>query len=163
MTSKRITLELSAFLDSSQAQSLAGIAPAARRTIAERFLAASHEDLGRPPAELDGDQLFELLSVVLPSRFDPKDELARSVPAVVEAFLAHLSEQAVVIHAFEQRLALERGLEAFAEALARREGPRRRSQRESRPVEYGAERTGRNDPCPCGSGLKFKRCHGKQA
>ena len=19
---------------------------------------------------------------------------------------------------------------------------------------------GRNDPCPCGSGLKFKRCHG---
>jgi uncharacterized protein len=21
---------------------------------------------------------------------------------------------------------------------------------------------GRNDPCPCGSGLKFKKCHGKQ-
>ena len=20
---------------------------------------------------------------------------------------------------------------------------------------------GRNDPCPCGSGLKFKNCHGK--
>ena len=20
--------------------------------------------------------------------------------------------------------------------------------------------TGRNDPCPCGSGIKFKRCHG---
>jgi uncharacterized protein len=23
-------------------------------------------------------------------------------------------------------------------------------------------RAGRNDPCPCGSGLKFKRCHGGQ-
>jgi preprotein translocase subunit SecA len=22
-------------------------------------------------------------------------------------------------------------------------------------------RTGRNDPCPCGSGKKFKQCHGK--
>jgi preprotein translocase subunit SecA len=22
---------------------------------------------------------------------------------------------------------------------------------------------GRNDPCPCGSGLKYKRCHGKAA
>ncbi|MCX6797421.1 MAG: SEC-C metal-binding domain-containing protein [Candidatus Doudnabacteria bacterium] len=22
---------------------------------------------------------------------------------------------------------------------------------------------GRNDPCPCGSGKKFKRCHGKNA
>ena len=21
---------------------------------------------------------------------------------------------------------------------------------------------GRNDPCPCGSGLKFKRCHGRR-
>ncbi|HEY1992246.1 MAG TPA: SEC-C metal-binding domain-containing protein [Gammaproteobacteria bacterium] len=20
---------------------------------------------------------------------------------------------------------------------------------------------GRNDPCPCGSGLKYKQCHGK--
>jgi preprotein translocase subunit SecA len=23
------------------------------------------------------------------------------------------------------------------------------------------ERIGRNDPCPCGSGKKFKNCHGK--
>jgi hypothetical protein len=22
------------------------------------------------------------------------------------------------------------------------------------------ERVGRNDPCPCGSGKKFKKCHG---
>jgi preprotein translocase subunit SecA len=22
---------------------------------------------------------------------------------------------------------------------------------------------GRNDPCPCGSGKKFKRCHGRKA
>jgi preprotein translocase subunit SecA len=22
--------------------------------------------------------------------------------------------------------------------------------------------TGRNDPCPCGSGKKFKKCHGAQ-
>jgi preprotein translocase subunit SecA len=22
-------------------------------------------------------------------------------------------------------------------------------------------RVGRNDPCPCGSGKKFKHCHGK--
>ncbi len=23
------------------------------------------------------------------------------------------------------------------------------------------EKTGRNDPCPCGSGKKYKKCHGK--
>ncbi len=28
------------------------------------------------------------------------------------------------------------------------------------PVQVG-EKTGRNDPCPCGSGKKYKHCHGK--
>jgi preprotein translocase subunit SecA len=23
------------------------------------------------------------------------------------------------------------------------------------------KKVGRNDPCPCGSGLKYKNCHGK--
>ncbi len=27
------------------------------------------------------------------------------------------------------------------------------------PVRVG-EKVGRNDPCPCGSGKKFKKCHG---
>ena len=29
------------------------------------------------------------------------------------------------------------------------------------PSEAQMQRTGRNDPCPCGSGKKFKLCHGK--
>jgi hypothetical protein len=28
-------------------------------------------------------------------------------------------------------------------------------------VERLGPKPGRNDPCPCGSGLKFKRCHGR--
>ena len=30
------------------------------------------------------------------------------------------------------------------------------------PVKKG-KKIGRNDPCPCGSGLKYKKCHGKNA
>jgi preprotein translocase subunit SecA len=29
----------------------------------------------------------------------------------------------------------------------------------ARPVNGGAK-VGRNDPCPCGSGKKYKKCHG---
>jgi preprotein translocase subunit SecA len=30
------------------------------------------------------------------------------------------------------------------------------------PLPAGAvPRVGRNDPCPCGSGKKYKQCHGK--
>jgi len=32
---------------------------------------------------------------------------------------------------------------------------------QSHVVESGKKEPGRNDPCPCGSGKKFKKCHGK--
>jgi preprotein translocase subunit SecA len=32
---------------------------------------------------------------------------------------------------------------------------------EPRPVKREAVKVGRNDPCPCGSGNKYKRCHGR--
>ena len=36
--------------------------------------------------------------------------------------------------------------------------------REVKREPYRAEKTvGRNDPCPCGSGLKYKNCHGRNA
>jgi preprotein translocase subunit SecA len=28
------------------------------------------------------------------------------------------------------------------------------------PIRRESPKIGRNDPCPCGSGLKFKKCHG---
>ena len=35
-------------------------------------------------------------------------------------------------------------------------------QPQPRRVPYVADKKpGRNDPCPCGSGKKFKHCHGK--
>jgi preprotein translocase subunit SecA len=28
------------------------------------------------------------------------------------------------------------------------------------PIVSGEDKVGRNDPCPCGSGKKYKKCHG---
>ncbi len=36
-----------------------------------------------------------------------------------------------------------------------------REQKNSKTVVKG-EKIGRNDPCPCGSGKKYKKCHGKE-
>ena len=33
--------------------------------------------------------------------------------------------------------------------------------RPAQPIQRHTEKVGRNDPCPCGSGKKFKHCHGK--
>jgi preprotein translocase subunit SecA len=32
---------------------------------------------------------------------------------------------------------------------------------EPQPLKRDSSKVGRNDPCPCGSGKKYKRCHGK--
>jgi preprotein translocase subunit SecA len=34
---------------------------------------------------------------------------------------------------------------------------------EARPVRRSEPKVGRNDPCPCGSGKKYKKCHGATA
>jgi SEC-C motif domain protein len=31
-----------------------------------------------------------------------------------------------------------------------------------KPVKSEGPKVGRNDPCPCGSGKKYKKCHGKE-
>ena len=33
----------------------------------------------------------------------------------------------------------------------------------SEPTTPVQRQVGRNDPCPCGSGRKYKRCHGKDS
>ncbi|HMK13431.1 MAG TPA: preprotein translocase subunit SecA [Burkholderiales bacterium] len=44
----------------------------------------------------------------------------------------------------------------YDEALAQAD-----SETKTRPFVRGTQKIGRNDPCPCGSGKKYKHCHGK--
>jgi preprotein translocase subunit SecA len=56
--------------------------------------------------------------------------------------------------------ALERKQERQQKDLQYQTGP---AQAEApKPVRAGAK-VGRNDPCPCGSGKKYKKCHGANA
>ena len=36
------------------------------------------------------------------------------------------------------------------------------SDKKIEPIRNSRERVGRNDPCPCGSGKKYKNCHMRQ-
>ena len=37
------------------------------------------------------------------------------------------------------------------------------SDKKPEPIRNRGERVGRNEPCPCGSGKKYKNCHMRQA
>ena len=51
---------------------------------------------------------------------------------------------------------------AFRAAVQDPDVPRGAGPRQD-PFVHGASKLGRNDPCSCGSGKKFKKCHGKDA
>jgi len=51
------------------------------------------------------------------------------------------------------------GLQQARGAAGQQSRPQETGQK-SQPVQVG-EKVGRNDPCPCGSGKKYKHCHGK--
>ena len=40
------------------------------------------------------------------------------------------------------------------------EGRNQNIKEQSQPIEREGQKVGRNEPCPCGSGKKFKQCHG---
>ena len=46
------------------------------------------------------------------------------------------------------------------EASGKQGGTRQQQAAKPQPIHVG-EKVGRNDPCPCGSGKKYKNCHGK--
>jgi preprotein translocase subunit SecA len=83
---------------------------------------------------------------------DPELAAARRQPAITQAIQQRIGQQRLE----EQRQRAER------EMILSHGAERAPAQR---PAQQGAaaDRVGRNDPCPCGSGKKYKKCHGKLA
>ncbi len=163
MTNPRVLLDAAAFLDSAPALRIDVASTADIRTIAQRFLQVCYEELGKAPRLLDGDELRTALRELLPRHFGVKDPLAPAVPSVLAAFLQHLDETAVVTNRFELQQALAADGDAFLAVVASgaaHEGGVADTGKGT-PFVHRARKTGRNDPCPCGSGKKLKRCCGR--
>jgi preprotein translocase subunit SecA len=62
-------------------------------------------------------------------------------------------DKAVARHPSGQPVAVGDQLDELRAAAASMPAPQR-------PSQSAAPKIGRNDPCPCGSGKKFKKCHG---
>lgn len=164
MAKKEITLELTAFLDSAQAQALEGPAKAGAQRIVEAFLSICYDELGTRPSKLDGQDVHEVLGHRMPGRFKRKDPLAAHVPLVLEAYLNHLEETQTVSNAFEIRNAFVATIDEFQETVRTGENAHHHHHHVKQdPVVHKAPKLGRNDPCSCGSGKKFKKCHGRDA
>ena len=86
----------------------------------------------------------------------PPDE--REVVQPAEVGYTYQAEPIQGFQALEAQVAQDPGLTAVAETEPH-EPPRVVEQR----TLTDEQRIGRNDPCWCGSGLKYKKCHGAAA
>lgn len=100
-------------------------------------------------AHVSGSALNKFFNV----QIQRQDEM-RELEAAAEARHHAELDQAVARHIGEEgEVSPEELLEQMRNAVG--------SVPQTRPAtQRSAPRIGRNDPCPCGSGKKFKHCHG---
>ena len=114
------------------------------------FLAGACEARGVEPEELEeGDlkpALLKLAKLQLP------ESVKAEVPALCGAMLADLEAQG--------RLGGGRMMGAYVRAL--KETFAETASGKPKPIKNPGSRIGRNEPCPCGSGRKYKKCCGKE-
>ena len=158
---QQVALDVSSFLDSSEARVLKNPDAEGVRKIAEVFLRICYEELGKKPRLCDGQDLHQVLGHLMPAYFTRNDPLAQHVPAVLEAYFEHLESTQIVSQSYEIKSALRGTAGEFLETV--RTGTNPHHHRREDPFVHGAPKLGRNDPCSCGSGKKYKKCHGKNA
>ena len=158
MPTREIRLETAAFLDSAQARALPAPSREEIRKIVDAFLSCAYDQVGIAPRHLDGEHMHGIVGHLLPGHFGRKDPLAAHAIAVLRAYLDFLAENAVVTQLFEVRQALEHTADEFEETVRTGEVAHHAPRRAKKPFVHKAAKVGRNDPCPCGSGRKFKAC-----
>ena len=109
---------------------------------------------------------------------DPKQEYKREAFEMFTSLLEHIKYEVtrilfrVQVHQEEDIQAMDEQMQAprelhyeHAEASGLGESPEQALEEKpvapTQPFIREGSKVGRNDPCPCGSGKKFKQCHGK--
>ena len=98
----------------------------------------------------------DVVKILMNVRIQTQEEI-RQAEEQIEAESERRAELARAQHADFSAAAAEEPGDAEAMVLADDE------QSKQQPFKRFGDKIGRNDPCPCGSGKKYKQCHGKIA
>jgi hypothetical protein len=145
------------FLGSPEARVLEEIREPVRREVASRVLAALR-DLRLPLADFGADEAHGWLLHAVPARFEPSDARAPHVAPVISAWLA-FAARVVGDNLASFRSACDEILPELPDVLEHGHVHHHGGDAVE-PYVREMPKVGRNDPCPCGSGKKFRKCHG---
>ena len=101
----------------------------------------------------------EVVRILMNVRIQSAEE-AQQVEAQVEQRAEAATEQAAFVHS-DFATAAPADADPEAVALALQAPPAGERDTTPQPFQRMGSKVGRNDPCPCGSGKKYKQCHGQ--
>ncbi|MDD2722011.1 MAG: preprotein translocase subunit SecA [Gallionella sp.] len=99
-------------------------------------------------------EAFELFSNML-------DVIKREVTQVLMTVQVRSEAEAAPVEAAPAPANVQYHHADYEEALGQQSGEADEAGEEHQPFVRDGRKIGRNDPCPCGSGKKYKQCHGK--
>ncbi|HGJ65221.1 TPA: preprotein translocase subunit SecA, partial [bacterium] len=106
----------------------------------------------------DMDYLEEGIGFVAYGQKDPLVEFKRESHALFSDMIEKIKEE-VVEYMFKVRLVSESEQKKILQK--RSSGQSTSTSNEDNNTSQHLNKPGRNDPCPCGSGKKYKKCHGR--
>ena len=130
------------------------------------------DGLGRPDARLSpvSQSLmpwaagFQHATVVFPDLAEmPDDAVMAALARIYRHLPAETPEEIEVVATLDREhplATLEDAMEDMVVAIADLQDLTREQRYKVETVKRETPKVGRNDPCPCGSGKKFKQCHG---
>jgi len=105
------------------------------------------------------DQLRQGIHLRAYGGTDPLREYQFEGYEMFQEMIAKIQEQ-VATYIMKAHVEANVKREAVAEAQAASTNADRSKAKPKAPVRRAEEKVGRNEPCPCGSGKKYKHCHG---
>jgi preprotein translocase subunit SecA len=109
--------------------------------------------------KIEGFQIFDTMIDTIREEIASRVHLVRIMPAGERTARQTMGTAQSASHGSVGAFA--GSASATGTAGGRRGGPSSRSEPEAVTVVRSVPKVGRNDPCPCGSGKKYKFCHGR--
>lgn len=120
--------------------------------------------------EIHKDHVDAFMLDFAPRKMKFTTTTAKQVPEIMEAFLTFLESAGHINNGIELAASAKKQSSAFLKSIPREKTSRKKttakkSTSQKKPVKKKIPevKVGRNDPCPCGSGKKYKKCCGKNA
>lgn len=114
-------------------------------------------------AEIHPEHIRIFLTDYVPRRLAVGKESAREIPETLVSFIRYLAGTGYIKNidpVLAELKTQEKPFARIAASLKKEPAIRPAKSKEKIAAQPAYTDVGRNDPCPCGSGKKFKKCHG---